>query len=345
MRRIAKIIAVNIALLFAAFLAVELAFGTWLSGDPLDRVNIQRGIDFNLDARSLYPGGTVFAYRRNRWGFRGPDVDPATIDILTMGGSTTNQIYLPEEATWQAAMERRLRETGHPMTVANAGMEGQSTVGHLYSMEAWFPHVPGLKPKYILAYVGINDTVIGSTIDRLAFASTNRWIRYNSALIRLAKTIEGNVLARVERMTHFPVDFEQARWTERPAYPDNRAARPDSDPLAYGARLKELVGRIRAFGSQPILVTQIRGDSRIVSGQVMGLATESGMNGVDQRRLLDTYNEVTRTICATEKVACIDVARAIDYEIGDFYDVIHNSPRGAERIGRYIADQIARIDR
>ena len=344
MRRILRILAVNIGLLLLGILAVELVFGTWLSQDSLDQVNIQRGLEVRLDARTLYPGGTIFTYRRNHWGFRGPDIDPQSIDIVTIGGSTTNQFYLPEEATWQVAMERRFGEIDRPMRVANAGMEGQSSVGHLYSMEAWFPHVPGLKPKYIVAYVGINDTVIGSTTDRLAFTNVNRWIRHNSALVRLAKTIEGTMLARVERMTHFPIDFERVRWTEYPVYPDNRTARPESDPIAYGERLKELIARIHVFGSKPILVTQMRGDSRIVEGKVQGLASESGMNGVDQWRLLEAFNEVTRTVCTAKRVPCIDAARAIDYQIGDFYDIIHNSPRGAEKIGRFIADRIAAMD-
>ena len=58
-------------------IAAELVFGTWFSTDPLDRVNIQRGIVLNIDARGLYPDGTIFTYRRNMWGFRGGEIDPA----------------------------------------------------------------------------------------------------------------------------------------------------------------------------------------------------------------------------------------------------------------------------
>ncbi len=63
-------------------------------------------------------GGGEFVYRRDTMGFRGPGVDPAGITILTLGGSTTNQLYLPEEATWQAVLERSLRQGGHEVVVA-----------------------------------------------------------------------------------------------------------------------------------------------------------------------------------------------------------------------------------
>ncbi len=30
-------------------------------------------------------------------------------------------------------------------------------MGHLFSFEHWFPLIPGLKPRIILLYIGIND--------------------------------------------------------------------------------------------------------------------------------------------------------------------------------------------
>lgn len=344
MKRWIRIVSINIGLLLVLGIVAELVFGTWLSSDPLDRVNIQRGLTLKVDARGLYPDGGILTYRRNMWGFRGDAEDPATIKILTIGGSTTNQLYLAEDATWQSVLERQLKAQGRPMKVANAGMEGQSTIGHLYSMDAWFPHVPRLKPKYILAYIGINDTVVGSTTDRLAYTNLNRQIRTNSALLNLAKTIHGNFVARIERLTHFPINYEHAEWTDRANYPDNRSAHPHSDSTAYRLRLLDLVDRIRAFGSEPIFVTQVRGDFLVVDGKVIGLVNKSGMNGVDQWRLLEEFNTVTRGVCASENIICFDAARDISYEIGDFYDVVHNSPKGAEKIGRFLADGIAKLD-
>lgn len=337
-QRGAKLLAVNLGVLLAAAAVIELAFGTWLSSDPLDRLNIQRGIDIRVDASSLYPGGGIVVYRRNRWGFRGGDIDPAAVDILTVGGSTTNQLYLPEDKTWQESMARRLRELGSPATVVNAGLDGQSTVGHLFSFEAWFPNVPGLKPKIALAYVGINDALIDwSSTDDLRYSSWQKWFRANSALFRLGRTVEGAIQARVDRLTHHAVDFAEAGWTDRPNFPDNRSARPHSDAAAYAERLRALTGLIRVLGAEPVFVTQARGDYRLVEGKGMGLAAESGMNGIDHHRLLAEFNAAALRVCAEERLRCLDLAGSLAFADGDFYDALHNTPQGAEKVGLWLA--------
>jgi hypothetical protein len=159
-----RVIAMNLAVLLAVALAGELVFGQWIAASPLGGLAVPRNVRVTISAASLYPGGGEFLYRRDAMGFRGPGIDPARISILTIGGSTTNQLYLPDEATWQAVLERSLRQTGHHPAVANAGVDGQSTVGMIADLELWFPNVPHLKPRLVLAYVGINDVFISGPV-------------------------------------------------------------------------------------------------------------------------------------------------------------------------------------
>ena len=146
-----RLIAVNLAVLLALAVVGELVFGQWIAASPLGRLAVPRNVKVTISAAPLYPGGREFLYRRDAMGFRGSGIDPARISILTIGGSTTNQLYLPDEATWQAALERSLRQTGHDGVVANAGVDGQSTVGMIADLELWFPNVPHLKPHLVLA--------------------------------------------------------------------------------------------------------------------------------------------------------------------------------------------------
>lgn len=120
-----RVIAINLAVLLALALAGELVFGEWIAASPLGRLAVPRNVRVTISAAPLYPGGGEFLYRRDAMGFRGPGIDPARISILTIGGSTTNQLYLPDEATWQAVLEGSLRQTGHDAVVANAGVDGQ----------------------------------------------------------------------------------------------------------------------------------------------------------------------------------------------------------------------------
>jgi lysophospholipase L1-like esterase len=347
MGRIVKIGLLNVCFLLLGIAVLEVVFGTWFSSDPLDHLNIQRGIEINVDATDLYPGGGAFMYRRNRWGFRGDDVRPAEIDAVAIGGSTTNQLYLAEESTWQTFMEERLRELGRPLKIANAGLDGHSTVGMLYSFEAWFPHIPGLKPAYFVAYVGINDALLADSaaIDRLAYRHRWRYVEAHSAFLRLGRTLVGLVHARVTRLRHSKVDWPTAKWTDKSNYPDNRSARPQAAPEAYQSRLIALVNAIRAFGSTAILITQARGDAIEQDGQLLGLQAEGEMNGLDHRRLLEEFNGITLSVCEGLAVLCIDAARDIAYSTADFYDPLHMTPQGARKLGRLIAERLSLMEK
>jgi hypothetical protein len=83
---------------------------------------------------------------RNKYGFRGGPADPGAIDALVLGGSTTAERFVDDKDIWTAQLAARLREGGCPVEIANAGVDGYTTVGHIASFYGWFDRVPGLKP-------------------------------------------------------------------------------------------------------------------------------------------------------------------------------------------------------
>lgn len=341
-RRGVRLASINLGLLLAGLVALELAFGGWLSRDRIERLNLGRDSAIRVDPTGLYPGAAPFSYRRDHWGFRGGGLDPARVEILTIGGSTTNQLYLSEPLTWQTVMGDALAAAGRPAVIANAGIDGQSTIGHLFNYELWFPFVPGLRPRLVLAYVGINDAMIGGlTPDSLAFSSFHKWFRHNSALFRLGRTVSGALDARRANLTHRAIDFDHAAWTDRPNTPDNSTAHLFADPGQYAERLHRLVELIRATGAVPVLVTQTRGDYRTEpDGRVVGLVGEDRLNGIDHWRRLGAFNAATLAVCAETGAVCLDLAGELRFAPGDFYDHVHNTPAGAERIGRWLAGRI-----
>ncbi len=341
LRRALKVVFVNLLVLFGAAVVLELAFGTWFSTDPLEILNIQRNQTIHVDAAPLYAGGHKFTYERNRWGFRGNAIEPATIDIVTIGGSTTNQIYLPLDETWQAVMERRLAALGHPAVIANAGVDGQSSAGMLFDVQQWLTNVPGLKPKIILGYVGVNDTAVSFlAIDKLAYSGKLKWLRDHSALLRFGRVVDGLIRARAARLTHDRVDYGHAVWTDHPNFPDNRSARPQASTDAYAQRLNALADAIEQLGARPVFVTQWRGDVRKRDGKLEGIAADHGLNALDEARLLDAFNKTLLDVCARRHIACFDLAADVRFTNGDFYDLLHNTPQGAEKIGNYLADKL-----
>jgi len=354
--RLWRVIAVNLAVLLVLALAGELAFGEWIAASSLRQFAVPRNVRVTLTAAPLYPGGRELLYRRDAMGFRGPGIDPARISILTIGGSTTNQLYLPEEATWQAVLERSLRQTGHEAVVANAGVDGQSTVGLIADLELWFPNVPHLKPRVVLAYVGINDVYIsGAAVlhvagaepsrqvlrDSLRFSTFGRELEQRSALARLWAVGVGSIQASRVRLRHQREDFVHARWTDQPALPVWPPDQMEANLIAYKDRLVHIAGLIEHIGAVPVFVTQSRADFRLQNGRLVGIAAAAGPNGVDQGRALVRFNAATLEVCRYHHVTCLDLATELPFADGDFYDYQHNTPQGAEKIGRWLAGRLA----
>lgn len=301
MRRLLAVLAVLLVLA----VIVELAFGTWFSHDPLGKADLGRNSAMAVSATSLYPGGQDFIYRRDGWGFRGSGLDPARITILTVGGGTTDQRYLPDDQTWQSVMEREFQGAGVNAVVANAGVEGQTSQGHVRAFENWFSHVPGLKPRFVLFSVGLDDAM-GVGRDDSPQSGRLAMIRRHSALLSIA-----------ERLS-------EAKTLEAPAVglPEVKVSR--AAVADYKERLKRLGKLTHAMGAVPVFVVQ----GAPVADQVTA------------GRLAD-FNRATRETCKEDGLLCLDLAREVMFEAGDFYDHLHNSPQGAEKVGRWLSAKLA----
>ena len=356
--KLLRVIAINLVLLLVLALAAELVFGQWIGASPLGRLAVPRNVEVTVSAAPLYPEGGEFVYQRDAMGFRGSGVDPARIRILTIGGSTTNQLYLPEEATWQAVLERSLRQTGHDVVVANAGIDGQSTVGMIADLDLWFPNVPHLKPHLVLAYVGINDVYISGPAlvhatgdqqtrqmqrDHLYFPNSLKALEQRSALVRLWNTVAGSIRAGRAKLRHHATDLARAKWTDRPAQPGWHADQLEANLAAYKHRLVRIAGLIERMGAVPVFITQTRADYRLENGRLLGIVEAKGPNGVDQGRALARFNAVTMEVCRDWHVTCLDLAAELHFGAGDFYDYEHNTPQGAEKIGHWLAGKLTRL--
>jgi lysophospholipase L1-like esterase len=351
-----SVIAINLGVLLVMAFTAELVFGEWIGAIALGRLAVPRNVKVVISAAPLYPGGGEFLYQRDAMGFRGAGVDPARVGIVTIGGSTTNQLYLPQEATWQAVLERSLRQTGHDVVVANAGIDGQSTVGMIADLDLWLPKIPHFKPHLVLAYVGINDVYKTgpATVneaggedprqllrDNLRHSNFMREVGQRSALVRLWITIDGMIQADRARLRHHAVDFARAQWTDQPTQPVWRPDQLEVNLAAYKARLVRIAGLIKGMGAMPVFVTQTRADYRLEDGRLMGIAEADGPNGVDRGRALTRFNAATMEVCRYWHVTCLDLATELRFSEGDFYDYEHNTPQGAEKIGQWLAGELA----
>ena len=57
------------------------------------------------------------------------------VKILTVGGSTTDQRYINLDSTFQSILESKINQyIDKNICIANAGVDGHTTFGHIYSL-------------------------------------------------------------------------------------------------------------------------------------------------------------------------------------------------------------------
>lgn len=352
-----RVALINLGLIAGVLLLAELLFGAWFAGSFAHVLFHLGGSTLVHDVRPLYEGAGEAVYRRDAFGLRGTYSSPAAIDILTIGGSTTDQLYIGEGQTFQDVLARRFAESGRPQSVVNAGVNGQTTVGHLRAMEEWFPRIPNFRARYILAYIGINDSELDD-IDRSSYDRGDRlgregglgaYIKRRSAIHLLYSIARGAAIARHAKLGHSQGRVGgtdpatgASRWREVPA-----DALPAADAAlagrlaAYRERVVELIGRIRAAGAEAIIVTQSRADYRVREGHVFGRLRPDGSVDLGSYAKMAAYNRMAMGACREAGAICIDLGGELWFADGDFYDAVHNTPGGAAKIGDFLFERLA----
>ena len=346
-----KIIVCNIAILAVGIAILELLFGNWLSPNRLNRLNLLKDVEIHYDISSLYTTThTSTLYEKDRHGFRGQYATLSEIDILTVGGSTTDQRHISEGEIWQDILQQNFEENGQTISIVNAGVDGQSTYGHIKNFDWWFPSVPDLRAKYCLVYLGLNDFYKEADdkyddLVRHGQGSFLGTIKERSAIYYLYRTLKGMHSAEiVDQLGHRKIHFNSLSWT-------NNSATSSYETLmqerlkAYEQRLTILVDKIRAFGAIPILVTQRSMKYKNVNGQLVGIAdieTYDGVsiNGVDFYYMMNLLNKRTATVSHEKDCIFIDLAAELDVSEKDFYDFNHMNPSGCKRMGDYLYSKI-----
>src|ERR1051325_2891506 len=129
----------NVAGLAVLLAVLELIFGSWLFGANLGTLNVNTNVQLRIADSPYYPPGTIAHYTRDRFGLRGDyGGDPAKVTLLAGGGSTTNEVTVGDDDIWSSVLQRALRTAGAQVAIANAGVDGHSTLGHIKSFELWF---------------------------------------------------------------------------------------------------------------------------------------------------------------------------------------------------------------
>ncbi len=350
-----KLILINCSILLIGILLIELFFGGWFSSsNQLSNLGIIKDAKFEFDVDHLYDTeNPTITYSRDKFGLRGISSfdQPSTIDILTVGGSTTDQRYIDDSKTWQEVLERQIKDAGDTMNVSNAGVDGQSTYGHLKSFELWFSKIEKLQPEMILFYVGINDFYRVSSdsqydnFEAIESRSIKSQIRDKSVVYNVYRKLKGIRKAKKHNVGHHKIDFSSKKYTTQEILDEKLIELYSTKNLqAFKSRLEKLIAYSEKMGAIPIFITQPTFLYQLRNGEVFGveelnyLEESYAYNGVGYYTLLNKLNAVIKEVVREEQV--IDLTNDSDWEADDFYDYYHTTEAGAAKLGKKIYDRL-----
>ncbi len=376
-RRWLRVLAWNAGLLLVGLLIVEAVFGSWFRSPQLWSLSIYRNVDWRLDVSDKYPRAEPVRYIRDYYGLRGTFGEPENADLMTLGGSTTDERFVDQGATWPDVLGACLREKGYEADVANAGITGQSTRGNIRNFEIWLNHIDGLAPKLVVVYAGINELYVESDAqskmdDVRTFTeavtphdpwkSLRKWARMNSVLHGLYRVVKGNIKAWRSGVAIAPKAefFGAGHEAGKPRMQDETEARyrklADRTIVIGSDEYEKRVSEARqAYATQTAalgrrldrLTREIKAFGAVpayVTNPWGIIRIEDGVvsGALDLFFKQNAYLDVVRAHCRAERLKCVDVAMQMKVEPGDFFDSAHTTEKGSAKIGRLICEGLIR---
>jgi len=348
---IAKLAGVNLFLFALLVVGLELAFGEWFS-DYFPPYGAIFNRTFTYEQHFYDPPSSV-TYVRDQYGLRGASAPVNEIDLVTVGGSTTDQRFITEGATWQDVMH-----TMSGIRIANAGVDGLSSSGHVVAVTDWLHRIPNFHPRYYLHYIGVNDALY------VHYLPLNEPSARAKVLALLQRQVQPRSFSRILRARSVFVRtyLRLTAWIVGPpvvgsnlpsvsTMPPEVAVEVSDAPMTeyiesiYRPNLHRLIQLHQQNGEHAILVSQPGHPSFFTRKGTSVFVRSKGMEvwAVALRMINDT----TQAVCREHAANCsfIDLARELPLEADDFYDFVHATPAGARRIGTFLAQKLSELRR
>ena len=276
-------------------------------------------------------------YKRNFYAFRGDEFKPSDVQIVFLGGSTSNQRFTPENFTIVENLNLFLKNNNIKLKIYNASTDGKSTRGYVNDFLYWFPKIPNFNPKFFIFYIGINDRNFQYEHYDFKFATKSSkklrdYIKNNSIILEMTKKIENKYFTQLtdiyavsskELYKNFVyVNFEEAKKK----HSENNLTEDEKNLLlTFKARLENLKKIIKKNKFIPIFITQIKFD------------------GLSDKNLFLVNQELKR-FSKSNNFDLIALDEFINnMEINDYFDQLHTTIQGSEKIAMTLYPQLKKI--
>ena len=320
------------------------------------------------------PVDREYELRIDQEGFIWPSIvhEEPDLEIAFLGGSTTECLYVRPAMRFPHLAGRMLEDsTGLKINALNAGKSGNTS---MHAVLAYLGKVAPRRPRFVVLMEGVND--IGLVNREKTYWNDDKGM----SLVVPERTLKGRrpveEFFKGLRESTIPYTYRLIRrgskglaqsLAQEPAEaePAPQAA-PDSPAKAavaapseaeikrrelvrasYEPALRSFVRLAKAWGSEPVLMTQVRVDAREGAGADAGdfLAREELRKGdfdpASFASMHDYTNAIIRHVAATEGAVLIDLAAARQWTREDVYDGLHFTETGSRRVAELIDQALA----
>jgi lysophospholipase L1-like esterase len=283
----------------------------------------------------------------NRLGYRSPErprAKPAgVVRVLVSGGSTTFDVLADDDAsTWPNLLEARLRATGRPVEVWNAGFPGWTSQENVISLAI---RDQDLAPDLAILYQGAND------LQPAAHQPFDPMYEHGHAeLTRRALGLElpppswlsrSLLVEKLRELAGGPSD--PWLFLESSDLAPRRAHIAPESVAVFERNVRSFAALARSRGAGVLLVTQpvrIRNAMRAadlawLAGWYPGLTPEAVPHE------LERLNDVLRRLASEGVGTLADADREISWTDGDFGDPLHYTGEGRRKLVEYLAPRVS----
>ena len=335
-----KIFLINLIVFLLLLLVFEIFLGNKIYPNKLNCAYLLCSANHSYK-NDLYEGKKYITYKKDKYGFRGLRKNINEIDILVVGGSTTDERYLEIKDTWSEQLEKKIN-TRYPdlnLDVVNAGIDGQSTHGHIWNFENWFSKLKGFKTRYIFFYIGVNE-YFSKEIKKYDLGTNNLnyiqkikfWLKENNGIIYKTYSLlyRKYFLKDILNVGH-KLRNNEYKLVEKPYLID------DENIKALNSRLDKLIELTKKIDAIPIFITQKTQRHKIINSKIYSIDTN---NYFSQEKKV---SEIIMNNCKKNKIFCIDLFKKIEFTNKHLYDLVHTSPEGAYKVSNVILNEFNSI--
>jgi len=305
-------------------------------------------------------------YSINSEGIRGKlKIDSAALKILTIGGSTTECLYLDDSEEWPHLLQSKLNERGRECWVGNIGRSGLNSVHHIIEIEQGIDQYGEL--DVITFLVGINDLMKdinhsqGIYLDQQSdfqktflvypIKDSLPFVKKLELYQLVRKVVKGNELKNLNQVQ----DEEGLSYVKWRRNRKNAIKLLDTVPslenelLEYRKHIHTIIELCIERNIEPLFLLQPTMYSDSISSELKNLLWLGGLGdfqGDDEcdyysvrvlNILMKKYNDIVRTVCQENNVQCIDLTKHLPSNTNVFYDDCHFNENGAEMVAEIVA--------